>query len=128
MTERISELARNLVMIDFDATILPWGPLMEHDRVPFPGVAEAMHELRANGYRIGIFTSRMSPAWIAYAGTSEDEQLGYIKKVLDEHDIPYDLITAEKLPAEAYFDDKAWNVPDGDLAEVLRDWRLYATT
>lgn len=120
-------MANRLIMVDFDGTIVPWGPLMER-RPPYPGVAEAMQKLRAAGYRLGIFTSRLSPAWIENAKTTRAEQMNYIKSLLDAFNIPFDFMTAEKLPAEAYFDDKAWHVGEGDLAETIATWRIFNAT
>jgi hypothetical protein len=117
-------LATRLLMIDFDATILPWGPLME-PRTPFAGVKEAINNLANDGYRIGIFTSRLSPTWIRHEGTSEQDQRDYVTNILQSHGIHFDFITAEKIPAEAYFDDKAVFVYPGSLAAVLRWWRDY---
>ena len=116
-------IANKLVMVDFDGTIIPWGPLMQ-PRAPFDGVAEALQMLSRKGFRIGIFTSRLSPTWMKYAGTTAYEQQTYIATILAQHDIPYDLITAEKLPAEAYFDDKAWHVEGNTLAEVIHTWSI----
>ena len=36
-----------------------------------------------------------------------------MKTFLDKHGIPYDGFTCDKIPAVAYFDDKAWRVPTG---------------
>ena len=124
MSENHPPIANKLVMVDFDGTIVPWGPLME-TRPPYEGVAEAMLGLRRKGYRIGIFTSRLSPTWMRYASTSRAQQVAYISTLLERHGIPFDFITAEKLPAEAYFDDKAWHVAEGGLAETISTWRIF---
>lgn len=124
MSSNHPPMANRLVMVDFDGTIVPWGPLME-PRPPYEGAAEAMQKLRAAGYRIGIFTSRLSPAWMKQAGTTRDEQVAYIEHLLVMHGVPFDFITAEKLPAEAYFDDKAWHVAEGGLAETISTWRIF---
>jgi len=59
-------IANRLIMVDFDGTIVPWGELMA-SRPPFPGVADALRRFRDAGWRIGIFTSRMSRTWAAAA-------------------------------------------------------------
>lgn len=105
------------VCVDFDATILPWGPLMA-PRPPFEGVREALVSLREAGYRIVILTSRLSQEWIdttnpvyfdGFEPTIENQR-AYVASVLNQYGIPFDLITAEKVPARVYFDDKAVGV------------------
>lgn len=118
MQQGHSPLAHHVVMIDFDGTIVPWGPLMG-PKEPFPEVAEAMRNLRKEGFTIVIFSSRLSPRWCAHAGTDPLEQREYIETILDAHDIPFQEVTAEKLPAEVYFDDKAVFVLPGTLAKEI---------
>jgi hypothetical protein len=110
-------IANKVACIDFDGTIVPWGPLME-TRDPFPGAPEAIQALKANGYTIVIYTSRLSPAWLAARWpkqpliASEQKQRAHIIDILDRHHIPWDSMTAEKVPAEVYFDDKAIRVTE----------------
>lgn len=107
-------LANGTVCVDLDGTIIPWGPLMGV-REAFPGVSEMMHMLREAGYRIVILTSRLSEAWWKSEATARhknldafrSQQIGHVIKLLEINDIPYDLVTSEKVPAEVYFDDKA---------------------
>jgi hypothetical protein len=106
-------IADRLALIDFDGTIVPWGPLMG-DKDPLPGAVEAIRDLKARGYRIGIFTSRLSRTWAASVVTGGAavaaflvEQEQYVRRLLTAHDIPFDFITAEKMPAQFYVDDKA---------------------
>ena len=110
--------AAKVVCIDFDGTIAKWGGLHVFP-APLPGAAQALRELHDAGYTIVIFTSRLSPAWLAadYAsfGFSSPDEFGasnqrYVEDYLDRHDIPFDDITAEKRAAEAYFDDRAVRV------------------
>jgi FMN phosphatase YigB (HAD superfamily) len=106
-------VANRTVCIDFDGTIVPWGELFA-DKEPFPGVREAMHRLRDAGYRIVIFTSRLSDYWLRLDPQARGrlDQLEYISALLTRHGIPYDAITAEKVPAEYYFDDRAVQISD----------------
>lgn len=122
MQGKMPPQAKGLVMVDFDGTIVPWGELMGW-KVPFDGVQEAMADMREAGYRIGIFTSRMSTKWCLEARTTLTIQHAYVSEILQAHGIPYDFITGEKLPAMAYFDDMAVHVPDGELASLLNVWR-----
>lgn len=126
---------RKTVCVDFDDTIVPWGPLMA-DSTPFPGVPEAIRRLRDRGFRIVIFTSRMSGTWFKAANPDDYEglvvdrenQRAHVAAILDKHGIPYDEITAEKVPALAYFDDRAVHVEPGDLATEIDRWLRPAST
>jgi hypothetical protein len=114
-------VAARTVCVDFDRTIIPWGPLME-PREPFAGAREALQRLRDAGYRIVILTSRMSETWWTSEadarGVEASEfgtaQLRYVRAVLEQYGLPFDRITAEKVPAIAYFDDRAWRVSPGE--------------
>ncbi len=123
-------LANKVALVDFDGTIAPWGPLFEQGK-PHPETATAMQALIDAGYRVVIFTSRLSKTWLR----SEYEERGYwdvesffnanldyVKNYLDRYGVPYDYITAEKLPAEVYFDDKAVRVTADDVAERMIQW------
>lgn len=100
----------NTVCVDFDGTLFRWGPLMDKTD-PFPGAIEAMREFKKAGFEIIIMTSRMSPTWWERAGFDFQEAMsvqgGWVRSRLDAYGIPYDRITAEKVPAEFYIDDKA---------------------
>lgn len=112
-------VANGVVCVDFDATIFPWGKVLnDYENEPFPGVVEAMQRLRREGYRIVILTSRLSKTWakseVGDNGWEQaiflDQQHAFISEMLTKHDIPFDLITSEKVPALAYIDDKAMEV------------------
>lgn len=120
-------IADKLALIDFDGTIVPWGPLMSDDKVPFAGAKEVLSYLRSHGFRIGIFTSRLSRTWArSMVGSGPAvavfllEQEEYVRSLLDRHGIPYDFVTAEKMPAQFYVDDKAIGFR-GDWLTVLED-------
>ena len=100
-------LAENVVCVDFDGTITQWGGLDAENPVLQPGVVEAMRALRTAGKRIVIFSSRLSYKWLQYEGRTEYDQYHYIRDILSKNDIPFDDITSEKVPAEAYIDDMA---------------------
>src|SRR2546426_154100 len=63
MAHGYSAIAHKTVCVDFDGTIIPWGPLMADARV-FPGVGDAMRRLKAAGYTIAIFSSRFSEHYL----------------------------------------------------------------
>lgn len=130
MAAKAPPTAAKVVAIDFDNTLFAWGPLFGLGE-PFEGAAVAMQALRRAGFRIVIFTSRASKAW--WTGehgrfgfdTAEDfgqANLLYVKEVLDKYDMPFDLITADKMPAEVYFDDKAVFVPPGYIGPIIDNW------
>jgi hypothetical protein len=120
--------AARTVCIDLDGTIFPWGSL-GRVRAPYPGVAEAMGALRERGYRIVVLTARLSPRWWAaeaeQRGVSvelfERAQRRMVERLLAQ--VPYDEATAEKVPAIAYFDDRAIRVgPDYPLDRALGEF------
>ena len=99
-------MAHGVICVDFDGTIYPWAPLMA-EPAPVPGAAEALRRFRDYGYTIVIFTSRLSPTWLTEAGETAADQRAHIEKLLHRDGIPHDGITAEKIPAEFYVDDRA---------------------
>jgi hypothetical protein len=125
--------AAKTVCIDFDGVILPWGPLMGHRR-PFAGAKEALEDLRAKGYRIVILTSRLSPEWwdaeAASRGVNATDfgtaQARFLLRYLARWGLPYDRVTAQKVPALAYFDDRAIRVPSEScgLLDAVDDFVL----
>ena len=100
-------IADRVVCVDYDGTIVEWGEIDEPDPVLKTGAREAMVSLRALGYRVVVFTSRLSGLWLDETGRSAYDQYHYIRDVLNRNDIPFDDITAEKIPACAYIDDMA---------------------
>lgn len=110
----IPPVAAKTVCVDFDETIFPWGNLMDQGKKPIDGAVSALQLLKDFGYRIVIMTSRLSSKWLIDEwedpDEAHDEQVEYISSMLRAHGIPFDEITADKPPAEAYFDDKAWRV------------------
>lgn len=116
-----SPLAAGVACIDFDGTLFPFGELFAYND-PEPGAAEALRALKAAGWTIVIFTSRFSRRWITGEGVSFAAQAGYVRHQLKAHNIPFDEITAEKVPAEVYIDDRAIGYSSGQwpqIAEML---------
>lgn len=108
--------ANGVVAVDFDATIKPWrGGLLGFEE-PLPGAPEAVRLLKDAGYTVFVFTSRLSPVWHQHEGweTSQAtrEQVEFIREYCERFDIPADYVTADKIPAIAYFDDKAVRVSE----------------
>lgn len=119
MDSQAAPSAQKVVCVDLDATIIPWGPL-EEIRPPFSGVVRAMTNLREAGFRIVILTSRLSKTWHEHEAVARGidatafgyKQLQLTLAILDAAGIPYDDVTSEKVPAVAYFDDKAIRVTE----------------
>lgn len=121
-------VAAATVCVDFDGTIIPWGSL-DGSPAPFAGARDALLRLKAAGYRIVILTSRASTSWWDAEALARgvdpvafgSEQLRYVIDLLERHGIPFDEVTAEKVPALAYFDDRARSVEraDGSLADAI---------
>jgi hypothetical protein len=121
-----SPVADKVALVDFDGTIIPWGPLMKKRGVT-PGCREAILQLVGKGYKIIVFTSRLSWTWmesvvgndLAKVIEFREAQETFIIETMLAAGIPFSGMTAEKVPAEFYIDDKAIRF-DGDWDEVLK--------
>ena len=131
LEEKMPPIARKVVLIDFDDTIAPFGYLFGFPE-PFPGISKFTRSLKDQGYTIGIFTSRLSPTWMRSADTEnnvkrfERNQRNYIDDYCERFDIEYDFATAEKVPCEAYIDDKAVRF-EGSWAPIAERWAIDVT-
>ena len=121
-------IANGVVCVDFDGTIVPWGPL-DANVLPKPSIVQAIRRLKDAGYHVVVFTSRLSPEWLMAEFPSSPlaggiSQLNYVHKVLETAGIPFDRLTSEKVPAEVYFDDKAIRVDETfyPLDAAINDW------
>jgi hypothetical protein len=111
--------ADGVVCVDFDGTLYPFVGLMDAPR-PVVGAVDAMRALRDAGFTIVIWTSRLSEAWLNSSGNRWDEQHRYVTDLLRRDGIPYSYVTAEKVPAVAYIDDKA--IIFNNNWPVIVDW------
>jgi hypothetical protein len=112
------------VMVDFDKTIYEytsgWNDgLLEDD--PFPDSRSALKWLKSKGFEIVIFTTRASEEAAKESGGNVVEQIRNLENWLSNYDIPYDRITAEKLAADFYIDDKAVHIKDGNWIDVIKE-------
>jgi len=110
--------AKGVVCVDFDGTIVPWGPLMNSQAEALPGAREAIKAMKKAGWKILIYTSRLSPSWHAASGEKYEVQLQYVVDTLVRLKIPFDGVTAEKVPAEAYIDDRAIEFTGNNWNEI----------
>jgi len=117
--ESITALTSNKrIMIDFDQTIHSYhdgwsdGVIYGH---PLKGAKETIEHLKSIGYEIIIFTARLSEA----QEFEKNRRKRLISEWLDMHEILYDDITSDKLPAMCYIDDKAVRF-EGCWMEVLQ--------
>lgn len=115
--------AGTTLCVDFDGTLFPWEEL-DGDSPPNYGAVEFMLKAKERGYRIVIFTSRLSPTWIIeQCGEYElpvefNRQKRMVAERLRKHGIPFDDLTSEKVPARYYIDDRA--------IEFKGDWHAVA--
>jgi len=112
------------VMVDFDKTIYSytsgWNDGLLYDD-PFPEARDGIEWLRSRGFEIMIFTTRASPEMAKENGNNVGDQIQNVENWLTNNDIYYDGITAEKLPADFYIDDKAVYIQDGNWIDVIKE-------
>jgi len=107
-------IAEGVVLVDFDGTIAPFGFLFDYPK-PLPGVVDFMQKLAKADYRAVIFTSRLSTKWLKSVGQTKQQHIEYITSYCQKYNIPFNAITAEKIPCVAYYDDKAVRVTNNWL-------------
>lgn len=100
-------MAEGVILLDFDGTIAPFGYLFDFPP-PLPDAIESIKRYKAAGLKVIIFTSRLSPIWLESVGQSPIQHIEYITKYLENFGIEVDGFTAQKVPAMAMIDDKAY--------------------
>jgi hypothetical protein len=111
MSESKGELETGMLraLIDFDGPIHKYskgykdGSLYDE---PSEGAKEFIDWLKGKGFQIVIFTTRASKTNAQETGGNYKKEIIKIENYLKEYDIHYDLITAEKLAANFYIDDR----------------------
>lgn len=109
-------------MIDLDLTIHKYSKGYQDGKIyddAFSGAKEVIDWLRKKGYEIVIFTTRASKENADELGGDHEEQIKKVGEWLRKHNIYFDKITAEKLAADFYIDDKAIHIPNGNWDTVL---------
>ncbi len=111
-------------MIDLDRTIHKYSKSWQDGSLyddPIPGAKKVIDWLKSIGYEIVIFTTRASAENAKDNGQDVTVQIQIVENWLSNNDIYYDRVTAEKLNADFYIDDKAIHIKDGNWLEVLKE-------
>lgn len=110
-------------MIDLDGTIHKYSEGYKDGTIyddPFKGAKKVIDWLKRHGYEIVIFTTRASEVNATELGGDQNDQIRQVGEWLKKHGIYFDKITAEKLAADFYIDDKAIHIQDGDWDTVFK--------
>lgn len=120
------ETEKKRILIDLDGVVHKYSEGFKDGTIydpPINGAKEAIEKLRNSGYEVFIFTARLSPN-----SNGKEEVLKQkimIKDWLKKYGIEVDGITAEKLHAEIYVDDRGLRFNgDWDAAGKEIDLRL----
>jgi len=111
------------VLVDLDQTIHKYSKGWQDGEIydePFEQARDAINWLKDNGYEIVIFTTRASPGNAAELGGDENKEIAKVKAWLKHHNIYFDKVTADKLNADFYIDDKAIPIHNGNWDAVLK--------
>ena len=120
--QKVRNFMGRRAMIDLDGTIHKYSQGYKDGTIydePYIGARDVIDYLRKNGYEIVIFTTRASKTNAEELGGDHQDQINQVADWLDKNDIYYDKITAEKLAADFYIDDKAIHIPNGDWNVVM---------
>lgn len=115
---------RKRAMIDFDGVISQYQNGWNNGKLSddlMPGAKESIDELQKMGYEIVIFTTRASK--VHNVKPTSEVLVKALEKWLKQNDINYDHITAEKLGATFYVDDKGihftnWKATMNQIKEI----------
>jgi len=110
-------------LIDLDGTIHKYSKGYQDGTLyddPFKGAREAINWLKDNGYEIVIFTTRASEGNADEMGGDAKKEIGNVESWLKLHDIYFDRVTADKIFADFYIDDKAIPIHNGNWDAVLK--------
>ena len=108
-------------MIDLDGTIHKYSQGYKDGTIyddAFKDAKDVIEWLKSNGYEIVIFTTRASEINAIENGGDHNQQIDAVANWLKLNGIYFDKITAEKLGADFYIDDKAICIKNGDWKSV----------
>jgi hypothetical protein len=124
--ENVTSTKVRRAMIDLDGTIHKyskgWSDGTIYD-TPIPGAKKVIEWLKSKGFEIVIFTTRASVENAKEYGQDVSDQIQMVENWLSNNDIYYDRVTAEKLNADFYIDDKAIHIKNGNWLDVLKEIR-----
>lgn len=96
------------VLVDFDGVIKRKGSFK---RPPVEGALQALKDMKSLGYEVVVFTSR----------ANHDHGQSKVAQWLEDHGVQVDKVTASKLEADYYFDDRCVRIDEqqgwGDAAD-----------
>lgn len=121
--ENLVIIEQRRAMIDLDGTIHKYSKGYADGTIyddPFEGAKKVIDWLKDKGFEIVIFTSRASKENARIMGGSHENEIEKVENYLKYHNIHFDRVTAEKLPADFYVDDKAIVIKNGDWDAVLK--------
>jgi FMN phosphatase YigB (HAD superfamily) len=124
LTNGISPQASKVVLVDFDGTLFPFDELFSLGP-PEPGAREAMAALVSAGYKVRVFSSRLSLRWLADEDESYAGQKAHMLTRLNKWCIPHHGIATDKEPAEFYIDDRAIRY-NGSWDDVVDEIKVRA--
>jgi hypothetical protein len=96
------------IMIDFDGTIHKYSEGWKDGTIydePMSGSKQFIEQLKNDDFEVVVFTSRLSVSSLGQEVVNEQKKM--IEMWLKKYGIEVDGVTAEKLPAVAYVDDRA---------------------
>lgn len=121
--ENLLIIEQRRAMIDLDGTIHKYSKGYQDGTIyddPFEGAKEAIDWLKDNGFEIVIFTTRASKENALNTGSDIEQEITKVENWLKNQNIYFDRVTAEKLPADFYVDDKAIVIQNGNWKSVLK--------
>jgi len=110
-------------MIDLDGTIHKYSKGYADGQIyddSFDGAKEVINWLKDQGFEIVIFTTRASKGNSEEMGGDHIKQITNVENWLSDQGIYFDRVTADKLAADFYIDDKAINIKDGNWEAVKK--------
>ena len=114
-------------MIDLDGTIHKYSKGYADGQIydePFAGAKKVIDWLKQKGYEIVIFTTRASKENAYEFGGDYEKQITNVENWLSDNDIYFDRVTAEKLAADFYIDDKAIFIKNGNWNAVMKTIKM----